>query len=185
MLEEVLQELANAIAKAHDALKRELLTLRAGRANAALLDGVRVDYYGTITPLKQMAQIGVPEARLIIVKPFDKTQLKAVEKAIREADLGLNPMSDGEILRVPLPPLTEERRRDLVKLARKHGEECKVAIRKSRHDALDMLTQIDVEGEASQDDVERAKKKAEERVAEAVKQVDTIVAHKEKDIMEV
>jgi ribosome recycling factor len=132
-----------------------------------------------------MAHINVPEPRLITIKPWDKSQVKAVEKAIRESDLGLNPQADNDIVRIPLPPLTEERRKEFVKIAKKYGEECKVAIRKARHEALDMLTQIDTEGEASSDDVDRAKKRAEESVADAGKQVDSIVAAKEKDIMEV
>jgi ribosome recycling factor len=185
MLEDVQKELAAAIAKALEALKRDLAKLRAGRANPALLDGVKVDYYGTLTPLSQMAHINVPEPRLITVKPWDKTQIKAVEKAIREGDLGLNPQADNDIIRIPLPPLTEERRKEFVKVAKKYGEECKVTIRKARHDALDMLGQIETEGEASADDVDRAKRKAEDTVAEATKQVDTTVSHKEKDILEV
>jgi ribosome recycling factor len=132
-----------------------------------------------------MAHVNVPEARLLTVKPWDKTQVKAVEKAIREGDLGLNPQSDGDIIRIPLPPLTEERRREFVKIAKKYGEECKVTIRKARHDALDMLGQIETEGEASADDVDRAKRKAEETVGDATKQVDGTVSHKEKDILEV
>lgn len=185
MLEEVHKELLSGVAKAQDALKRELLKLRAGRASPNLLDGIRVDYYGTQTPLSQMAHVNVPEPRLITIKPWDKTQIKAVEKAIRESDLGLNPQADGDIVRIPLPPLTEERRKEFVKIARKYGEECKVAIRKARHDALDMLTSIDNEGEASADEVERAKKRAEDSIAEATKHVDVIVGNKEKDIMEV
>jgi len=185
MLNDVQSELASAITKAHDALKRELTKLRAGRANPGLLDGVRIDYYGTPTPLSQMAHINVPEPRMITVKPWDKSMVKAVEKALRESDLGLNPQVDGDLVRLPLPPLTEERRKEFVKLAKKYGEECKVAIRKGRHDALDMLNAIEEGGDASSDDVERAKKKAEETVADGVKQVDTIVAHKEKDILEV
>jgi ribosome recycling factor len=185
MLEDVHKELVAAIAKAHDVLKRDLSKLRAGRANPALLDGVKVDYYGTLTVLSQMAHINVPEPRLITVKPWDKTQVKAVEKALRESDLGLNPQADGDIIRLPLPALTEERRKDFVKLAKKYGEECKVTIRKARHDALDMLGQIDAEGEASADDVDRAKKRTEETVADASKQVDSTVGHKEKDILEV
>jgi ribosome recycling factor len=185
MLEDVQRELLAAIGKAMEALKRDLAKLRAGRANPALLDGVKVDYYGTLTPLSQMAHVNVPEARLLTVKPWDKTQVKAVEKAIREGDLGLNPQSDGDIIRIPLPPLTEERRREFVKIAKKYGEECKVTIRKARHDALDMLGQIETEGEASADDVDRAKRKAEETVGDATKQVDGTVSHKEKDILEV
>lgn len=185
MLDDVHKDLVSAIAKAHEALRRELAKLRAGRANPNLLDGIRVDYYGTMTPLAQMANVNVPEPRLITVKPWDKTQVKAVEKALRESDLGLNPQPDGDLIRIPLPPLTEERRREFVKIAKKYGEECKVAIRKARHDALDMLSEIDQAGDASADDVDRAKKKAEETVADAGKTVDQIIGQKEKDIMEV
>jgi ribosome recycling factor len=185
MLNDVQKELAASIGKAHDNLKRELAKLRAGRANASLLDGIRVDYYGTPTPLAQMAHVNAPEPRLITVKPWDKSQVKTVEKALRESDLGLNPLVDGDLIRIPLPPLTEERRKEFVKIAKKYGEECKVTIRKARHDALDMLNQIEAEGEASSDDVDRSKKKAEETVAEGVKHVDTLVGHKEKDILEV
>lgn len=185
MIDDVHKEFLSAAAKAHDALKRDLAKLRAGRASTNLLDGVRVDYYGTPTPLAQMANIAIPEARMITVKPWDKSVIKQVEKALRENDLGLNPQTDGDLIRIPLPPLTEERRREFVKIAKKYGEECKVTLRKARHEALDMLTEMDDEGEASQDDVERGKKKAEELVSEAVKLVDQLVAAKEKDIMEV
>ena len=185
MLDDVQKDLLAGISKAHDVLKRELAKLRAGRANASLLDSIRVDYYGTPTPLSQMAHVNVPEARLLTVKPWDKSQVKAVEKAIRESDLGLNPQTDGDMIRIPIPPLTEERRKDFVKIARKYGEECKVTIRKARHDALDLLSQLDTEGAASADEVDRAKKKTEETVADGAKQVDTIVSHKEKDILDV
>lgn len=185
MLDDIHKELGASIAKAHEALKRDLGKLRAGRANANLLDGIKVDYYGSITPLAQMAHINVPEPRLITVKPWDKTAVKAVEKALRENDLGLNPMTDGDLIRLPLPPLTEERRKEFVKIARKYGEECKVSIRKARHEALDMFKALDDDGEVSTDDVDRAKKKTEEIVSEGVKAVDGIIAQKEKDIMEV
>ena len=185
MLDDVQKDLLSAISKAHDALKRELSKLRAGRANASLLDGIRVDYYGALTPLGQMAHVNVPEARLLTVKAWDKGQVKAIEKAIRESDLGLNPQTDGDLIRIPIPALTEERRRDFVKIAKKYGEECKVTIRKARHDALDFLTQMDADGDASEDEVERAKKKAEETVAEGAKQVDAMIATKEKDILDV
>ena len=185
MIDDVHKELSTAISKAHDVLRRDLSKLRAGRANVSLLDGIRVDYYGTMTPLGQMAHVNVPEARLITVKPWDKSAVKSVEKAIRESDLGLNPQPDGDLIRIPLPPLTEERRKEFVKIARKYGEECKVSIRKARHDALDLLNQLESDGEASADDVERGKKKSEEVVADATKQVDTMIAHKEKDILEV
>ncbi len=185
MLDDVQKELVSSIAKAHDVLRRDLAKLRAGRANTNLLEGIRVDYYGTMTPLAQMANIAVPEPRLLTVKPWDKTQMKAVEKSLRESDMGLNPQIDGDLIRIPLPPLTEERRKDFVKIARKYGEECKVTIRKARHEALDMFKEIDDGGEASADDVDRARKKTEETVSEAGKSVDAIIAQKEKDIMEV
>jgi ribosome recycling factor len=184
MLDDVHKDLLSSISKAHEALKRDLGKLRAGRANPNLLDGIRVDYYGTQTPLSQMAHINVPEARMLTVKPWDKTVMKVVEKALRESDLGLNPQPDGDIIRIPLPPLTEERRKEFVKIAKKYGEECKVTIRKARHDALDMLSTIESDGDASADEVDRAKKKAEEAVADGGKQVDAMVAHKEKDILE-
>jgi ribosome recycling factor len=139
MIEEVISELRQAIAKSQDALKRELAKLRTGRAHPGMLDTLRVDYYGQSTPIAQMATVGVPEARMLTVKPWDKSQMKALEKAIRESALGLNPMVDGELIRIPIPALSEERRRDLVKVAKKQGEECKVAIRKARHEAIDVL----------------------------------------------
>ena len=185
MLDDVHKELLTAIGKAHEVLRRDMGKLRAGRANANLLDGIRVDYYGTPTQLSKMANISVPEPRLITVKPWDKSQIKAVEKALRESDLNLNPQPDGDIIRIPLPPLTEERRKEFVKIAKKYGEECKVTIRKARHEALDMFKEIDDGGEASTDDVDRAKKKAEEAVSDGAKQVDSIVGAKEKDILEV
>jgi ribosome recycling factor len=185
MIQDVQKDLVTALGKAHEALKRELTKLRAGRASANLLDGIKVDYYGTPTPLAQMAHVNVPEPRLITVKPWDKTQMKAVDKALRESDLGLTPQVDGDLIRIPLPPLTEERRKDFVKIARKYGEECKVVIRKARHEALDMLSEVETGGGASADDVDRGKKKVEETVAESVKQVDSTVSAKEKDILEV
>jgi ribosome recycling factor len=185
MIQDVQKELVSSLGKSHEALKRELLRLRAGRASTSLLEGIKVDYYGTPTALTQMAHVNVPEPRLIVVKPWDKTQVKPVEKALRESDLGLNPQVDGDVIRVPLPPLTEERRREFVKIARKYGEECKVGIRKSRHDALDLLGSLEEGGESSADEVDRAKKKVEELVQDAVKHVDSVIANKEKDILEV
>ena len=183
MIDETLVELRQSVEKAKEALKRELAKLRTGRAHPAMLDSIRVDYYGQTTPLTQMATVGVPEPRLITVKPWDKSQVSAVEKAIRESDLGLNPQSDGDLIRVPIPALSEERRKELVKVAKKQGEECKVAIRKSRHEALDMLTEIKESGGASEDDVDRAKKKVEEFMTEAGHSIDLLVQQKEKEIL--
>jgi ribosome recycling factor len=185
MLDDILNDLRTAIGKAHEALKRELSKVRTGRANSSMLDTVRVDYYGTSTPIGQMATVAVPEPRLITIKPWDKGVVKLVEKAIRDAELGFNPQVDGDLIRVPIPPLTEERRREMVKLAKKYGEECKVAIRKARHDALDLASAVEADGEASADEVDRAKKKVEDLVADGAKTVDQIVAHKEKDVLEI
>jgi ribosome recycling factor len=185
MISDVHSELESSIEKAHDALKRELGKLRTGRAHPGMLDSIRVDYYGTPTPIAQMANVSVPEARMLTVKPWDKSTMQQVEKAIRESNLGLNPQSDGDLLRVPVPPLSEERRRDLVKLAKKTGEDCKVAIRKSRHDALDLLNELKKDGNASEDEVERGKKKVEDLVSSSVQAVDTQIQNKEKEIMQV
>ncbi len=185
MIDDVLKDLQSSTAKAHEACKRDLTKLRAGRASADMIAGVRVDYYGTPTPLTQMANISVPEPRMLTAKPWDKGVLKAVEKAIREAGLGLNPSIDGDLVRIPIPALTEDRRKEFVKIARKHGEECKVVIRKARHDAIDMLAEIKDGGGASEDEVDRGKKKVEDLVSEGVKHVDTLVTAKEKDILDI
>ena len=185
MIEEILGELREGTEKAKEALRRELTKLRTGRAHPGMLDSLRVDYYGQSTPIAQMANVNVPEPRLLTVKPWDKSQVKAVEIAIRDSDLGLNPQVDGELIRIPIPALSEERRKELVKVAKKHGEECKVAIRKARHEALDMLTELKTGGDASEDDVDRAKKKAEEIVSEAGQAVDQIIIAKEKEILAV
>jgi ribosome recycling factor len=185
MLAETLEELGASIDKAHESLKRDLAKIRAGRANPGILDGLRIDYYGTPTPLKQLASVSVPEARMIVLKPFDRSQMQPIEKAIMGAQLGLNPSNDGEIIRVPMPPLTEERRKDLVKLARKSGEDCKVAIRKARHDAKDMVDSLQKEGGVGEDDADRARKDLEDRVKGGTNRVDQIVGKKETDILEV
>lgn len=185
MIDDVLKDLHEASTKAHEALKRDLGRLRTGRAHAGMLDGVRVDYYGQTTPLAQMATIHVPEPRMLTIKPWDKGQASAIDRAIRESDLGLNPQVDGDLIRVPVPPLSEQRRKELVKVAKKQGEECKVAIRKARHDAIDMLNEIKTAGDASEDDVERGKKKAEESVSQATHVVDQMIEQKEKEILSV
>jgi ribosome recycling factor len=183
MIDDILSELKSSNEKAKEALRRELSKLRTGRAHPAMLDLLRVDYYGQQTPIAQMASVGVPEPRMLTVKPWDKSVVQAVEKAIRESDLGLNPQVDGDLIRIPVPALSEQRRKDLVKVAKKAGEECKVAVRKARHEALDMLTELKEGGDASEDDVDRAKKKAEEIVSEAGQSIDGIIAAKEKEIL--
>ncbi len=185
MIDEIIGDLKSSIGKSHEALKRDLSKLRTGRAHAGMLDSIRVDYYGTMTPLNQLATINVPEARLLTVRPWDKGAVKSVDKALRESDLGINPLLDGDVIRIPIPQLTEERRKDLVKLVKRMGEDCKVAVRKHRHGAIDMLSALQDDGDASEDEVTRARKKLEEIVGEAGKKVDEIQQAKEKDIFEI
>src|SRR6187402_1506818 len=183
MIEEVFEELKDSLDKAHEALRTQLSKLRTGRAHPGMLDTIRVDYYGSKTPISQMAAVGVPEPRMLTVKPWEKGQVQAIDKAIRESDLGLNPQVDGDLIRVPVPPLSEDRRRELTKVAKKQGEECKIGIRKARHSALDLLAEMKKGGDASEDAVERAKKRAEDLVSAAVSAVDDAVSAKEKEIL--
>jgi ribosome recycling factor len=185
MIAEVTAELEQSITKAHEALKRELAKIRTGRAHPSLLESVRVEVYGSQMPISQCATVTVPEARMLMVKPWDKTQLKAIEKAIVQSPLGLNPQSDGEILRIPMPPLTAERRKELAKIVKKNGEDTKVAVRKARHDAKDMLENLKTEGEISEDEHDRAQKKVEELIQKGVAEIDAIIARKDKDLTEV
>lgn len=184
MIDEIISDLGSSISKSIEAFKRELSKLRTGRAHAGMLDSVRVDYYGTATPITQLATINVPEPRLLTVRPWDKGAVKSVDRALRESDLGINPLLDGDVIRIPIPQLTEERRKDLVKHVKRLGEDCKVAIRKHRHDAIDMLTSMEDDGDASEDDVGRARKRVEEIVSEAAKKVDDVQQAKEKDVFE-
>lgn len=185
MIDETLDDLKANIEKAHEALKRELAKIRTGRAHPSLLDSVRVEAYGSTTPIAQMATINVPEARMLTVKPWDKSQLKAIEKAIVQSSLGLNPQNDGEIIRLPMPPLTEERRKEFTKVARRAGEDIKVTIRNARRDANDLIKSLVDDKEIGKDDGERAYKDIDELVKKAGADVDAIVAVKEKDLMEV
>jgi ribosome recycling factor len=183
MIDETLEELEEAIGKAHEALKRELTKLRTGRASPEILDSLRVEYYGTPTPLNQMASVTVPEARMLLVKPYDKSTISTIEKAIATSPLDLNPQNDGEIIRIPMPMLTEERRREITKVVRDYGEKCKIAIRAARHDAKGIFESLSKEGEISEDDAERAMKKVEAIVQQGNATTDQIVEKKEKDVM--
>ncbi len=185
MIDDVYDMMKDAVSKSNEALRNTLSRIRTGRANSALLDSIRVDYYGTRTPLNQMASISTPEPRLIMVKPFDRSSVSGVEKAIQASDLGLNPNSDGEIIRIPVPALTEERRKDLVKVVRKHGEDGKVAVRNHRRDCNSMLKDLESDGDASKDDVARALKTIQEMTDAAVADVDKAIEAKEKEITEI
>jgi ribosome recycling factor len=185
MIDDVYDQMKTSTKKAEDALKVTLSRIRTGRANAAILDTVRVDYYGTMTPVNQMASVTAPEPRLIMVKPWDRSVVQTVDKAIQAAGLGLNPMTDGDIIRIPIPQLTEERRKEFVKMARKHGEECKINIRNGRRECNEMLKEIEDAGEAASDDVARALKKIQDMTDQAVADVDKIVTAKETEITEI
>jgi ribosome recycling factor len=185
MIDEVLEELKSGIEKTLDVLRKDLAKVRTGRAHPSILDRIRVDYYGTPTPIHQMANVGVPDASLLTVRPWEKKQVQAIERAIRDSDLGLNPQVDGDLIRIPIPALTEERRKEMTKLTKRAGEDAKIAIRKHRRDAIDMLEELDKDGEVSADDADRGKKKVEDIVADQVKAVDKIVGDKEAQILEV
>ena len=183
MLKEALEELDSSIVKAHEALKRELSRLRTGRASPELLDSIRVDYYGTPTPITQMASVAVPEPRMMVVKPWDKTTISLIERAIMTSSLDLNPQNDGEVIRLPVPSLTEERRKKIVKRARDHGEKCKVAIRAARRDAKDLIETMKKDGDIGEDEAERAMKEVESRTQAGGTRTDEIVSKKEVDVM--
>lgn len=183
--DDVLNDLKNRIAKTIEGLKNELSIVRTGRANLHLLDGVRVDYYGTPTPLSQVASLSVPEARLIVVKPWERNLIPTIEKAIRDSNLGVNPMSDKDFVRVPIPPLTEERRREIVKQVKHKGEEHKIAVRNERRDAKELLEAAEKDGDVSADEAKKALEKVQKETDDGVKKIDEVVAAKEKDVMQV
>ena len=171
--------------KTLDAIKTDLAGLRAGRAHASLLDGVLVEAYGNLSPISQVGTIGVPDARTLSVSVWDKGLLKNVEKALRESDLGLNPMNDGQMIRIPIPPLSEERRKELVKIAGKYTEQGKVAIRNIRRDAMDEVKKLKKDGEISEDEEKRYNNEIQKWTDDAIKKADDLYAAKEKDIMQV
>ncbi|MGI6364552.1 MAG: ribosome recycling factor [Bacillota bacterium] len=171
--------------KALAALKSEFNAVRAGRANPALLDRLSVEYYGTMTPIKQMANVSAPEPRLLVIQPWDKSSIPEIEKAILKSDLGLTPNNDGNVIRLPIPQLTQERRAELVKVVRKKAEECKVAIRNIRRDANDLVKEMQKDGEISEDDERRAQEEIQKITDKFVKMVDEQLSHKEAEIMEV
>lgn len=167
------------------ALESEYGTIRAGRANPAILDKVRVDYYGTPTPINQIAAVSVTEARNLTIQPWDVSQIRVIEKAILTSDLGINPQNDGKVLRIAFPPLTEERRKELVKTVRKYAEESKVSIRSIRRDAIESLKDQKKSGEMTEDDLKDAEKKVQDATDRFCKEIDGIAAKKEKEIMEI
>ena len=180
-----LNMLDEKIEKTISVLKEEMGTVRAGRANAALVDKVMVDYYGTPTPLKSLANISVPEPRTLLISPFDPKSIPNIEKAINVANIGINPVNDGKVVRLQIPQVTEERRKELTKIVKKLGEDAKVAVRNLRRDANDKVKKMEKAGDFTEDDAKSTLEDIQKEIDKAVKHIDEIVANKEKEIMEV
>jgi ribosome recycling factor len=184
-IDEFLQDAQRRMDKSVEHTRTEFNTLRTGRASAALLDRIQVDYYGTATPLKQLATINAPEPRMLTVQPFDPTSIKAIEKSIQESDLGLTPSNDGKLIRLPIPQLTEERRKELVKVARHIAEEGRVAVRGVRRDVMHNLKELVDKGEVGADEEHRGEERVQKLTDDHTKQIDEALKHKEAEIMEV
>lgn len=185
MIDDTLLEAEEKMDKAIEFAKEEFATIRTGRANAAMFSKLHVDYYGTPTPLQQLASFNIPEARTVLISPYDKSSLRAIEKSIRDSDLGVNPTDDGGVIRIVLPQLTEERRKDYVKLARAKAEDARVVVRGVRRHAKEQLDRIVKDGEAGEDDVVRAEKELDTLTKKHVDLVDHLLAAKESELLEV
>jgi ribosome recycling factor len=185
MIDVLLQDARERMGKSVESTAHEFATVRTGRASPALLDRIMVDYYGAMTPLRQLATISAPEARLLTVQPYDKSSIKAIEKAINESDVGLNPSNDGNLVRLVVPELTEERRRELVKVVRHLAEEGRVAIRNVRRDVMHDLRDLKSEGEAGEDDERRAEAELQKLTDARVSELDALLKTKEEEILEV
>lgn len=183
--EVVFQEMNEKMKDAVQAFTRNLATVRAGRANPSILDNVFVDYYGAATPLNQLAQVGAPEPRMLLITPYDKTAIGEIEKAIQKADLGLSPSSDGNVVRINIPALTEDRRRELTKIVGKYSEEAKIQIRNARRDANDALKKLEKNAEITEDDLKTSQEKVQKHTDDYVKEIDELSEQKNAEIMEV
>ncbi len=184
MVDSVYDDVRERMGDSIDALKNEFKKIRTGRASLALFEGIRVDYYGTPTPLNQMASLSIPESRLIVIQPWDQSVIGEIEKEILKSELGLTPMNDGKVVRVPIPPLTEERRKELVRLVHKIGEGHKVSIRNIRRETNELLKGLKKDGEISEDDLYRAQDKVQKITDEHIRLVDQTCEEKEKEILE-
>ncbi len=184
MIEDIYQETKDRMSKSIAALKNELKRVRTGRASLSLLDGIRVDYYGTPTPLSQMASLSVPESRLITIQPWDVSVIKEIEKAILKSDLGLTPSSDGKIIRISIPPLTEQRRKELMKVVNKLCEDYKVAVRNVRRDSNELLKGLKKDGDISEDEAFKAQDQVQKITDDYIKRIDEVYKEKEKEILE-
>lgn len=183
-MDEILKDAKERMKKAVKVIDDELKGIRTGRASPSILQGIKVEYYGTKIPINQVASITVPQPDLLVIHPWDKNALPEIEKAIRVSDLGLNPSNDGNVIRIPIPPLTEERRKELVKLVRKLAEEGRVAIRNIRRDANEKVRKLKKDGEISEDDAMRLEKEIQKLTDEFIEKIDEILKHKEREIME-
>lgn len=185
MADTIMTATTDKMKKAEEALQRQLGQIRAGRANASLLDRITVNYYGAPTPINQLASIAIPEARVIMITPFDKTTLKEIEKAIMASDIGLNPANDGTVIRLVIPQLTEDRRKELAKEVKKEAETAKVAVRNARRDAMDDYKKQQKNGDITEDDLRNAEKDVQTLTDKNIEKIDAIVAEKEKELLEV
>jgi len=185
MVDDISKDAEEGMKKAIEAFKRDLAKVRTGRATTAMLDGIKVDYYGTPTPVNQVSTVTVVDARLISVKPWEKNMVAVIDKAIRASDLGINPVADSDLVRLPIPPLTQERRKDLVKSVKKMTEESKVAVRGSRRDAMDLLKEAEKDKEITEDERKGGEKRVQDLTDKFVAMVDELAATKEKEIMEI
>lgn len=184
MIDEIYQETRESMGKSITSLENEFKRVRTGRASLSLLDGIKIDYYGTMTPLNQTASLAVPESRLITIQPWDVSVIKDIEKAILKSDLGLTPSSDGKIIRISIPPLTEERRKELVKVISKISEEHKIAMRNIRRDSNELIKGMKKDGDISEDDAFKAQDEIQKITDEFIKSIDDITKDKEKEILE-
>ena len=185
MLDDVKKEAKDLMDKAQEALRRDFTRVRTGRASASILDGIRADYYGTPTPIGQMASVAVPDSRTLTIQPWDRGSFSAIEKAIQKSDLGLSPVNDGKVLRIAIPPLTEERRKDLVKVAKKYTEEAKVALRNIRREANELLKKAEKDKELTEDEHRKTHDEVQKITDASVAKAEEKLAAKEKDIMQI
>ena len=185
MVDDISKDAEDGMKKAIEAFKRDLAKVRTGRATTAMLDGIKVDYYGTPTPVNQVATVTVVDARLISVKPWEKNMVAVIDKAIRASDLGINPVADSDLVRLPIPPLTQERRKDLVKSVKKMTEEAKIAVRGSRRDAMDLLKEAEKDKEITEDERKNGEKRVQDLTDRFVAMLDELSVTKEKEIMEI
>jgi ribosome recycling factor len=184
MINDITTDTEDGMKKAVDSFKRDLQKIRTGRANTSMLDGIKVDYYGTPTPVNQVATVQVVDARLITVKPWEKNMIAVIDKAIRASDLGINPVADSELVRVPIPPLTQERRKELAKVVGKQTEEARVAVRSARRDAMDMIKEAEKDKQITEDERKGGEKKVQDLTDKYIAMVEDIAKAKEKEIME-